>query len=174
MDSKVSVHLDKCPCTLTAYTSLIVYLSLGSTIITSNNTEVLITDIGEEAFGYLPSLTCHTDLTECCRNSDTGGQGGRGAWYYPDGRTLQNNEGSMAAGERFYFVRNDPQLIRLARRDAINPFSPTGFYCCVIPTTAGGMTFCAKLGQLLHISTIKIILLIGKTTHSRVSLPPPD
>ena len=46
-------------------------------MITNNNTEVLITDIGEDYPDGLPSLTCHTDLTECCRNSDTGRQGGR-------------------------------------------------------------------------------------------------
>ena len=119
--------------------TLTVYLSLRSTNIITNNTEVLITDIGEDA--YLPSLTCHTDLTECCRNSDTGGQGGRGEWYYPDGRTVPN----QSAGEGFYRVRNAPQVLRLARRDASNALSPTGSYCCVIPTTRGEMTFCAKL-----------------------------
>ena len=125
-----------------------VYLSLGSTVITTNNTEVLITDIGEDTPGELPSLTCHTDLTECCRNSDTGGQGGRGEWYYPDGRALQNYAVSMAAGESFYRVRNAPQVIRLARRR--RNLSPTGSYCCVIPTTGGEMTFCANIGISMH------------------------
>ena len=123
-----------------------VYLSLGSTNITTNNTEVLITDIGEDVPGGSPSLTCHTDLTACCRNSDTGGQGGRGEWYYPDGRPLKNNEG----GENIYFIRNAPQSIRLRRRENMNPLSPTGTYCCVIPTTGGEMTFCANLGECVH------------------------
>ena len=126
----------------TYYVSTTVYLSLGSNMITTNNTEVLITDIGEDAYA---SLTCHTDLTECCRNSDTGGQGGRGEWYYPDGRVVQNNAGSITVGDGFYRVRNAPQVLRLARRDASNALSPTGSYCCVIPTTRGEMTFCAKL-----------------------------
>ena len=126
------------------YISTTVYLSLGSTMITTNNTEVLITDIGEDAYGGLPSLTCHTDLTQCCRNIDTG-QGGRGEWYYPDGRMVQNNYGSIMAGDGFYRVRNAPQVLRLARRDASNALSPTGSYCCVIPTTRGEITFCAKL-----------------------------
>ena len=110
---------------------------------------VLITDIGEDAPGGLPSLTCHTNLTRCCRNMDTGGQGGRGEWYYPDGREVQNNAVSMAAGEGFYRVRNAPQVIRLARRqqkDTIGPSSPTGFFCCVIPTSTEDMTFCANIG----------------------------
>ena len=124
-----------------------VYLSLGSANIT-NNSEILITDIGEDAPDGPPRLTCHTDLRNCCRHSDTG-QGGRGEWYYPDGRMVQNNADSMAAGESFYRTRNTPQVVRLARRDAyfIPPISPTGSYCCVIPTTRGEMTFCAKLGN---------------------------
>ena len=132
-----------------AYT---VYLSLGSTNITTNNTEVLIFFIGEDASGGLPSLTCHTDLRNCCRGRDTGGQGGRGEWYYPDGRTVQNNADSTVAGENFYFVRNAPQVVRLARRSfyITPPLSPTGSYCCVIPTTRGEMTFCANIGISMH------------------------
>ena len=125
-----------------------VYLSLGSTIITTNNTEVLITDIGEDDPGGLPSLTCHTDLTQCCRDSDTGGQGGRGEWYYPDGGMVPNS----AAGEGFYRIRNAPQVVRLARRivSTIPALSPTGTYCCVIPTTGGEMTFCVNIGECVH------------------------
>ena len=124
-----------------------VYLSLGSTIINTNDTVIFITDIGEDVPGGLPSLTCHTDLTACCRNFDTGGQGGRGEWYYPDGKVVLNNAGSMAAGENFYRVRNVPQVIRLARRSNINSYDPNGSYCCVVPTTGGEMTFCAHLGN---------------------------
>ena len=127
--------------------ALTVYLSLRSTKIITNNTEVLITDIEEHV---LYSLTCHTDLTECCRNSDTGGQGGRGEWYYPDGRMVPNH----AAGEGFYRLRNAPQVARLARRvggsGVIYTLSPTGSYCCVIPTSGGEMTFCANIGEYFH------------------------
>ena len=136
------------------------YLSLGSTDITINNTEVLITDIGEDAQGGHPHLTCHTDLTECCRNSDTRGQGGRGEWYYPKGMMVQKNADSAAAGEGFYRIRNAPQVIRLARREANNPLSPTGSYCCVIPTTRGNMTFCANLGKC-RVSYICIFFLLS-------------
>ena len=117
-----------------------VYLSLGAVNIVSNNTEILITAIGEDAPGHRPSLTCHTDLTACCRNSDTGGQGGLGEWYYPDGSMVPN----QAAGEGFYRVRNAPQVVRLARRNtAPHPIlGPIRTYCCVIPTIRGEMTFC--------------------------------
>ena len=58
-----------------------VYLSHGSTNITTNNTEIPITDIGEDAVGGLPSLICQTDLTACCRShAENNGNGGLGQW----------------------------------------------------------------------------------------------
>ena len=67
-----------------------------------------------------------------------------GEWYYPDGMMVP----SQAAGEGFYRVRNAPQVIRLARRlaDVTPALSPTGTYCCVVPTTGGERTFCAIIG----------------------------
>ncbi len=137
----------------------VVYLTLGDgPRITTDNTEILITDIGEDATGSLPSLTCHTDLTACCRGSDTGGNGGLGQWTYPDGSVLLNNAGSTAAGQLFYIVRNAPQLIRLARRASNNPLSPIGSYCCTVPTTGGDRTLCANLGNKLSIIVTKTIV----------------
>ncbi len=79
-----------------------VFFILGSgsntETITTNNTEILITDIGEEAQGGLPSLTCRTDLTACCRGMETG-SGGVGQWTYPDGSVILNNAGSTTAGQ---------------------------------------------------------------------------
>ncbi len=127
-----------------------VYLSLGSTTITNNNTEILITSIGDDAEGGLPSLTCHTDLTQCCRSeAENNGNGDLGQWTYPNGSLILNNGGSTTAEEYFYFMRNAPQTIRLARRRSINPppLSPTGSYCCTIPTTGGEMTLCVNLGE---------------------------
>ena len=73
-----------------------------------------------------------------------------GEWYYPDGRVVHNS----AAGEGFYRIRNAPQVARLARRlggpGTIFTLSPTGIYCCVIPTTGGEMTFCANIGECVH------------------------
>ena len=125
-----------------------VYLTLGSgPRITTNNVEILTTDIGEDN-GGLPSLTCHTDLVACCRsNADNNGNGGLGQWTYPDGSVILNNGGSAAAGDQFYINRNAPQLIRLHRRDYNNPLTPTGSYCCTVPTTGGDMTLCANLGK---------------------------
>ncbi len=133
------MHVFGCNC--------VVYLTLGTgPRITTDNTEIFITTIGEDAMGGQPSLTCHTDLTACCRGGDTG-SGGVGQWTYPDGSVILNNAGSIADGQEFYFLRNDAQLIRLARREATNPLSPTGSYCCTVPTTGGDMTLCANLGE---------------------------
>ncbi len=76
-----------------------VYLTLGSgPNITTNNTEILITDIGEDAVGGMPRLTCHTDLTTCCRNADNNGNGPLGQWTFPDGSVVLNNGGSTKVG----------------------------------------------------------------------------
>ncbi|XP_064386375.1 sushi, von Willebrand factor type A, EGF and pentraxin domain-containing protein 1-like isoform X2 [Halichondria panicea] len=122
-----------------------VYLTLGSgPRITTDNTEILITDIGED--GGLPSLTCHTDLTTCCRSkADNNGMGTLGQWTYPDGSVVLQEGGSATAGQQFYILRGAPQVIRLARREATNPVPPTGSYCCTVPTTGGDMTLCANL-----------------------------
>ena len=124
-----------------------VYLTLGSTLYNTNNTEILITDIGEDAAGGLPYLTCHTDLTTCCRNTDNGGNGGLGQWTFPDGSVILHNGGSMSAGDQFYILRGAPQVVRLARRQGNNPLTPIGSYCCTVPTTGGDMTLCANLGE---------------------------
>ncbi len=123
-----------------------VYLTLGSgPNITTNNVEILITTIGED--GSLPSLTCHTDLTTCCRSGDNNGNGALGQWTYPDESVLLQNGGSMTAGQQFYIARGVPQVIRLNRRETNNPLTPTGSYCCTVPTTGGDMTLCANLGE---------------------------
>ena len=59
-----------------------------------------------------------------------------------------NKPDSIAAKEDIYRVRNASQVVRLARRDGVmSPaLSPTGSYCCVIPTTGGERTLCASIG----------------------------
>ncbi len=113
------------------------YLSLGSTNITTNNTEILITDIGDDTEGGLPSLTCHTE---------NNGNGDLGQWTGPDGNVVLNNAMSQAT---FYIVRNAPQVIKLARRrNLTTTFNfQTGSYCCTIPTIQQYMSLCANLGE---------------------------
>ena len=111
-------------------------------MITTNNTDILITAIGD-IDDILPVLTCHTDLVACCRGRDHPGTGGLGNWYEPN-RDMLLNSGD---GGDFYIRRNDPQLIRLNRRRSAT--SPVGLYCCVIPTSIGEQIFCANLGNLV-------------------------
>ena len=85
--------------------------------------------------GGLPSLTCHTDLTACCRNGDNNDMGELGQWTYPDGSVILQNDASLTAGQLFYILRKVPQVVRLARREGNNPLTPTGSYCCTVPTT---------------------------------------
>ncbi len=122
-----------------------VYLSLGSTNITTNNTEILITSIGDDAEGGLPSLTCHTDLTACCRRSDTMAEDPIGDWHFPNGDAIPVGQ-TTAPNVSFYVGRNK-QVVRLCRRESREPQIPTGSYCCTVPTIEGEMTLCANLGE---------------------------
>ena len=131
----------------------VVWFSLED-IITTNNTEILITDIGEDAPGGLPSLTCHTDGVCCKSKADKFDNGGLGQWTYPDGSVILKNAPSATAGDQFYTYRNDAQLIRLARREANKPFTPTGSYCCTVPTKGRNMTLCANLGEWIGIKVL--------------------
>ncbi len=126
------------------------YLSLGSDLITTNNTEILITSIGEDDAQGLPLLICHTDLTTS--KAENNGNGGLGQWTDPVGNVVLNNAESQASEYTLYIVRDSPRVIKLARRRDLTttfnpPFSPTGSYCCTIPTTKQDMTFCVNLGE---------------------------
>ena len=121
-------------------------MSLGTEIITTNNTDILITAIGENVTGGLSHLICHTDLVGCCRANHTIGAGSVGEWLYPNGTVVPND----TAEWDFYSGRNDVQVVSLSRRiyNETAAISPVGLYCCVIPTTTGEQTFCANLGNL--------------------------
>ncbi len=126
-----------------------VYLSLGSTNITTNNTEIPITDIGDDVGIGRPSLICHTDLVACCTPSETMARG-IGLWRYPNGDRVPG--GSISSFRSFVSARNF-KTIKLTRDERFSSFnlpptlSPTGSYCCIVPTNGGEMTFCATLGE---------------------------
>ncbi|XP_064386681.1 sushi, von Willebrand factor type A, EGF and pentraxin domain-containing protein 1-like [Halichondria panicea] len=129
-----------------------VYLSLGSTNITTNNTEILITDIGDDVGDGRPSLICHTDLVACCTPSETMAKG-IGLWRYPNGTRVPGESGAS----RPYVSLRNGQSIKLARRESLlfsPPLSPTGSYCCTIPTNEGVMMFCANLVVCLSLPAL--------------------
>ena len=83
----------------------------------ANSTAISIAEVGEGANAVL----CRTDLTTCCREQK------QGNWTYPNG-TVVNNNGS---GDDIYRDRRD-MVVRLHRRN--NATTPTGQYCCEVPT----------------------------------------
>ncbi len=80
--------------------------------------------------------------------------GGLGQWTYPDESVILQNDASLAAGQLFYILRKVPQVVRLSRREGNNPFTPTGSYCCIVPTTGGEMTLCANLGEWIKLLSL--------------------
>ncbi|XP_064386661.1 sushi, von Willebrand factor type A, EGF and pentraxin domain-containing protein 1-like [Halichondria panicea] len=133
-----------------------VYLSLGSTNITTNNTEIPITDIGDYFGNGCPSLICHTDLVACCTPYETMMARGFGLWRYPNGARVPGISGPNSAYRPFVSFRN-VRSIQLIRSEYFTPppLSPTGSYCCIIPTIGGEMTFCANLVVCLSLPALK-------------------
>ena len=113
------------------FTKLIgVYLSLRNEV-KSNNSNVLITDIGE---GDDEALLCYTDLSQCCRSSSLG------EWFYPNGSAVDVSD----SGNNFYRNR-DQSVVRLNRRN--NAVSPTGLFYCEVPDALPvNIKVCANIG----------------------------
>ena len=130
--------------------NLPVYLSHGDNNYTSNNSEILITEISNDYSNIGLELICHTDLATCCRAGDTGTVG-MGEWYYPNGGVVP----SRHAGSDFFRLRNSPQAIKLARLNVA--LGPIGLYCCVIPTTIGEQRFCAHIRKSTQIAIIYLL-----------------
>ena len=106
---------------------------------------VSISHIGEGA----SALTCHTELTTCCREQDNPSGGALGEWTGPD--TNQIPESSTTSG---FYVSRQRSSISLNRG---GHSTVGGQYCCVIPRTGGEMTFCVQVQmggkQMIHRST---------------------
>ena len=65
---------------------------------------------------------------------------------FPNGTVLLAGTTVISDTNVIYRTR-DEAVIRLHRRGTIA--TPTGTYCCVIPTSEGERTFCANLGELV-------------------------
>ena len=111
------------------------HLSLNGSTYTTNNTVVLMDRIGDT----LNALECVSDLRGCCQNPN------RGQWLYPNGTQVPTNN----AGYGFYRNRGSMGQVFLRRRSHIT--SPTGTYCCQVPTAASvsnNEMFCTFLSKL--------------------------
>ena len=84
---------------------------------------MLLSDIGEGS----SALFCLTDRTQCCSTTEGGER--RGAWRFPNGDEIMqdNSSGSI------YHSRSFSSVI-LSRRN--NTEEPTGIYTCEIPNEA--------------------------------------
>ena len=117
------------------YSQTVIQLSIGDTILTSNSV-ISVTDIGEG----VSALTCHTELTACCREQDNPSGGALGEWIGPDSNQIP--ESSTTSG--FYVSRQ--QFFISLNRGSNGNFG--GQYCCVIPRTGETMTFCVNVQSL--------------------------
>ena len=113
------------------------YLSHSSTNYFFGIPEVPLSSVGE---GPDRSLVCHTDSTACCRQLDSGMEGGVGDWYYPNGSAINadNSTGSV------YVSRGHRNMSLNYNRQVLESVA-VGLYCCVIPTSQGTQTSCAIL-----------------------------
>ncbi len=118
----------------------VIVLSTGGTVYT-NNTDLLPADIGEG----VSALSCHTELTTCCRDQDNPTGEALGDWIGPD-----RNSVSEISDEGFYVTRERNSITINYRSNTCSTVMG-GLYCCRIPR-AGGITrkFCVNVqGKLL-------------------------
>ena len=109
-----------------------VYLSLNGIFLT-NNSNILITDIGTP-------LVCTTDSIPCCRGANRNGE-----WLFPNngGQVPTLNEATS-----FYRNRGDSGEVNLFRLNS-DVMAPTGQFCCEVPDATGiDNTVCANIGEL--------------------------
>ena len=82
------------------------------------------------------TVICHTDLTTCCRITETVTEPDQGDWYFPDGDTLPG-AGSDNVNSHPIAQRKRDQVVRLQRGppEATGTIS-SGIYRCDIETMA--------------------------------------
>ena len=97
---------------------------------------VLITDIGtpggtdpDQPGGTLVCVTTNIN-TQCCRNSDSGGNGAVGEWYFPD-----DTEILRGANTGPFFKTRSTHQVRLGRMSGV--MEPVGAYECRVPDSSG-------------------------------------
>ena len=132
----------ECECDLHSFNTThcspaVIVLSIGGTVYT-NNTALSFSLIGEGS----SALTCHTELSTCCREQDNPNGGALGGWRGPDGNSIPEARNTCSS-EGFYVTRGI-STISLNRHGTET--NAGGVYCCTIPR-AGGVTqsFCVDM-----------------------------
>ena len=67
---------------------------------------------------------------QCCRNSDSGGNGAVGDWYFPHGTKIPRG-----ANIGNFFRTGSVQQVRLSRMSHV--MAPVGAYECRVPDSSG-------------------------------------
>ncbi|XP_064386173.1 uncharacterized protein LOC135334783 [Halichondria panicea] len=115
-----------------------IVLSIGGTVYT-NNTALSFSLIGEGS----SALTCHTELSTCCREQDNLNGGALGGWRGPGGDIPEASDASPSEG--FYVTRN---ISTISLNRCRNEMLARGLYCCTIPRTSGtNQTFCVDVQE---------------------------
>ena len=123
-----------------------VYISLKGKVY-GNNSNILITDIGERGNG---PLLCFTDLIQCCHNDHISGNNALGEWFFPSGSAV-----GVDSTKDFYKSRG-PSRVRLHRKK--NVTSLIGHFCCEVPdATLTKIRICVNVGELTHVTIITAI-----------------
>ena len=131
----------ECECDLHSFNTThcspaVIVLSIGGTVYT-NNTALSFSLIGEGS----SALTCHTELSTCCREQDNLNGGALGGWRGPGGDIPEASDASPSEG--FYVTRN---ISTISLNRCRNEMLARGLYCCTIPRTSGtNQTFCVDV-----------------------------
>ena len=91
-------------------------------------------DVRSNPGSTLVCITTNVNMN-CCRNSDSNGNGRIGNWYYPN-EDMVNDPDSASSTNFTKFVQR--QQLRLSSQGA--PEGPLGEYRCEIPDGNGGNT----------------------------------
>ena len=140
----------ECECDLHSFNTThcspaVIVLSIGGTVYNTNNTALSFSLIGEGS----SALTCHTELSTCCREQDNPNGGTLGGWRGPDGVSLPSEADFGATAEGGFYVTRGVSTISLNRRGTVT--FAGGLYCCTIPRASGAnQTFCVDVqGELI-------------------------
>ena len=95
----------------------------------ANNSVLSLAAIGEGS----SALTCHTELTTCCRGEDNNGNA-LGEWTGPNKASIPD---SNANTDRFYVSRG---MSFISLNLAEGSSEVAGTYCCQVPRESGATT----------------------------------
>ena len=103
-----------------------------------NNSDILITEIGQTNTTSNNGLQCITDKRSCCRSARLG------EWLFPDNGAMVPILGNA---ETFYRTRGDDGTVNLNRVNN-DVMMPTGRFCCVVPDdNDANQRVCANIGK---------------------------